>query len=863
MAAGSLPAVRRGDHLLGARRAGQVTRRDLRIGFARRGGLEARRGSSGASRSATGSRRGSCRCSGSTPANPNRAKSRSPPGSASSSRSPRTGPPSSSSKTCTGPTPRCSSSCRTSPSGRTACRCCSCAPPGRSCSRGTAPGAPGRATRTRSICRRSPTARPASSCTGCSSGACPSRCETTILERAGGNPLYAEEFVRLVADRGLGDTGEGIAFPDSVHSLIAARLDTLSPERKGLLQDAAVVGKVFWSSALAEMGDLDEREVELALHELSRRELVRPARTSTMEGESEYAFWHVLLRDVAYGQIPRAARARKHRAAASWMEAKAGERVGDLADVLAYHYQEALELARAAGDETGRGRARPGRATDVRARGRSGRVARPSEGGRASTTGRPRSMTPTMPAQAPLLLKAARTVAGLSVPQAEEDAGRAAALFAGVGDELGAAEALRRAQPLRLLPRVALRRSANAPSRRCSCSSAIRPVACSRIYLAQMAGGEMMGGRAAECIVTLRCGDRNGQRVRPRRARGEDIAVSGRCTDGARRSRRARRPPRVDRAPQGCVGPLGRDRPLEPRRRHLDVGRGRARPRAPPRDAGVLRLARAARLALVVEVGVDVDALRSRPLGRIARDRRRGGRLARTRSADCRRSRSVSPTRRSSSPGAATRPKRRRSSRTFCRRRGHPPICSCSCPHSRAGALVGVRKRRRRPCTAPRARTGRRHARLLRSSPRAVPARAHPDVRVGRRTRARSRAGRRSDGRARPRRERPRGRGRRARRGRGAHLRRAAALRGSGATLARLRLAFRVWRTRSSVMGGASSPWTARRIRSWRRLTSSTRGWATSRARPSRRGCSRRPIERTEIVSRASPPSDLESKRTE
>ena len=82
----------------------------------------------------------------------------------------------------------------------------------------------------------------------------------TILERAGGNPLYAEEFVRLVADRGLADTSEGVAFPDSVQALIAARLDTLSPDRKGLLQDAAVVGKVFWSGALAAMGGLDERE---------------------------------------------------------------------------------------------------------------------------------------------------------------------------------------------------------------------------------------------------------------------------------------------------------------------------------------------------------------------------------------------------------------------------------------------------------------------------------------------------------------------------------------------------------------------------------------------------------------------------
>jgi tetratricopeptide (TPR) repeat protein len=84
------------------------------------------------------------------------------------------------------------------------------------------------------------------------------------------------------------------------------------------------------------------------LHELARKELVRPARTSSMEGEHEYGFWHVLVRDVCYGQIPRAGRAARHQAAAAWIEAKAGERVEDLADVLAYHYQSALELSRAA-----------------------------------------------------------------------------------------------------------------------------------------------------------------------------------------------------------------------------------------------------------------------------------------------------------------------------------------------------------------------------------------------------------------------------------------------------------------------------------------------------------------------------------
>jgi class 3 adenylate cyclase/tetratricopeptide (TPR) repeat protein len=177
--------------------------------------------------------------------------------------------------------------------------------------------------------------------------------QQAILERAGGNPLYAEEFVRLLTDRGLETAGSPAtepALPESVQALIAARLDTLSAERKSLLQDAAVLGKVFWAGALAEMGGREVSEVEQALHELGRKELVRPARTSSMEGENEHSFLHLLMRDVAYGQIPRSERARRHRSAAAWIERQAGERVEDLAEVLAHHYLQALELAEAAGD---------------------------------------------------------------------------------------------------------------------------------------------------------------------------------------------------------------------------------------------------------------------------------------------------------------------------------------------------------------------------------------------------------------------------------------------------------------------------------------------------------------------------------
>jgi len=186
----------------------------------------------------------------------------------------------------------------------------------------------------------------------------PAETQAALLERCGGNPLYAEEFIRMLTDRGI-LTGQGslagdgeIPVPETVQALIAARLDTLPTDRKALLHDAAVMGKVFWAGAVASMGGVDVERARVALHELARKELVRPARMSSVENQTEYAFWHALVRDVTYGQIPRAARARKHVAAAEWIEQMAGDRIGDHAELLAYHYEQALDLARAAG-ETG------------------------------------------------------------------------------------------------------------------------------------------------------------------------------------------------------------------------------------------------------------------------------------------------------------------------------------------------------------------------------------------------------------------------------------------------------------------------------------------------------------------------------
>ena len=168
----------------------------------------------------------------------------------------------------------------------------------------------------------------------------------TVVERAGGNPLYAEQYARMLDERG---AVIGAALPESVHGIIAGRLDGLSPEQKRLLQDASVFGKVFWSAALVGLGGADQREPEQVLHALERKDLVQRARRSSVAGSDEYSFRHVLVRDVAYGQIPRVARSDKHRAAARWLESLG--RAEEHAEMLAHHYVTALELARAAGTE--------------------------------------------------------------------------------------------------------------------------------------------------------------------------------------------------------------------------------------------------------------------------------------------------------------------------------------------------------------------------------------------------------------------------------------------------------------------------------------------------------------------------------
>jgi tetratricopeptide (TPR) repeat protein len=171
--------------------------------------------------------------------------------------------------------------------------------------------------------------------------------QETLLSRAGGNPLYAEQYARMVIERSeLTD----LAVPENVQGIIAARIDGLSQEEKQVLQHASVLGKVFWTGALEALDTHPAENLDALLHGLERKDFVHRARRSSVAGSTEYAFRHVLVRDVAYGQIPRSDRSTKHRRVAEWLESLG--RPEDNAELVAHHYVSALELARSAGQST-------------------------------------------------------------------------------------------------------------------------------------------------------------------------------------------------------------------------------------------------------------------------------------------------------------------------------------------------------------------------------------------------------------------------------------------------------------------------------------------------------------------------------
>jgi predicted ATPase/class 3 adenylate cyclase len=177
----------------------------------------------------------------------------------------------------------------------------------------------------------------------------PAEVQSSLLARAGGNPLYAEQFARLLVEVG---PDEELPLPENVQGIVAARLDGLPQAEKQLLQDAAVLGKVFWLGAACAVAGIERSEAEARLHALERKEFVRRERRSSVAAEEEYAFRHVLVRDVAYGQLPRNGRAERHERAAAWIESLG--RPEEHSEMLAHHYLESIRLHRALGAEPSR-----------------------------------------------------------------------------------------------------------------------------------------------------------------------------------------------------------------------------------------------------------------------------------------------------------------------------------------------------------------------------------------------------------------------------------------------------------------------------------------------------------------------------
>jgi len=158
---------------------------------------------------------------------------------------------------------------------------------------------------------------------------------------AGGNPLFIEEMAAWVHESG----GTGSALPSTVRAMIAARLDALPKNESQVLYDASVVGKQFWVGPLAQLGSGGDDLVEI-LDSLEERDLIRGETGSAIEGDREFSFRHILIRDVAYETLPRAGRRQRHEVVAQFIE-RTVTNPNAHAAILAHHWREAGDAARA------------------------------------------------------------------------------------------------------------------------------------------------------------------------------------------------------------------------------------------------------------------------------------------------------------------------------------------------------------------------------------------------------------------------------------------------------------------------------------------------------------------------------------
>jgi DNA-binding SARP family transcriptional activator/tetratricopeptide (TPR) repeat protein len=162
----------------------------------------------------------------------------------------------------------------------------------------------------------------------------------SIVRVADGNPLFLEQLLAAALE------GEAEAVPDSIHALLAARLDRLAPEERAVLDAASICGDAFSTASVTELVGGDARK---RLEGLVRRDLLRPADTPWL-GEETWEFRHALIRDEAYGGIPKRRRAALHRAFAERVDRVAGERGMELDELVGYHLEQTVRLREEVGD---------------------------------------------------------------------------------------------------------------------------------------------------------------------------------------------------------------------------------------------------------------------------------------------------------------------------------------------------------------------------------------------------------------------------------------------------------------------------------------------------------------------------------
>jgi len=181
----------------------------------------------------------------------------------------------------------------------------------------------------------------------------PETLQDQILRRAEGVPLYAVETVRMLLDRGLlvaegsiyrlSGTVEALEVPETLHALIAARLDGLSPDERKLLEDGAVLGKTFTLDALAALSGLERAQLEPLVTSLVRKEVLGVQADPRSPEHGQYGFLQDLVRHVAYGTLSKRERRSRHLAAAEHLTSSFVGEQDEVIEVVASHYVAAYE----------------------------------------------------------------------------------------------------------------------------------------------------------------------------------------------------------------------------------------------------------------------------------------------------------------------------------------------------------------------------------------------------------------------------------------------------------------------------------------------------------------------------------------